>query len=170
MRVQLASLALGVTLLMAVTASAQYPTGAAQNPPPRADPEIRTTLERLYAAWSDLDPAKTARFYAKDPDLAFFDVAPMKYTGWAEYAAGVPKAFANYRSGKFTLNDDLRVHRHGNQAWATATWRGELTKKAGGIEQVAGRYTAVLETRGKDWLVLHEHMSVPLGGDKEEKR
>ena len=169
MRLQLTSVALGVTLLMAVTASAQYPTGATQNPAAGADPEIRSTLERLYAAWSDLDPAKTARFYAKDPELAFFDVAPMKYTGWAEYAAGVPTAFANYRSGKFTLNDDLRVHRHGNQAWATATWRGELTKKAGGTEQVAGRYTAVLEKRGKDWLLLHEHMSVPLGGGEEKK-
>jgi ketosteroid isomerase-like protein len=168
MGLQLKSLALGVTLLMAVTASARHPTGASQNPPAGADPEIRTTLERLYAAWSDLDPAKAARFYAKDPELAFFDVAPMKYTGWAEYAAGVPKAFANYRSGKFTLNDDLRVHRHGNQAWATATWRGELTKKAGGTEQVAGRYTAVLEKRGKDWLLLHEHMSVPLGGGEEK--
>ena len=169
MRLQLTSLALGVPLLMAVSASAQYPTGAPQHPPAGADPEIRTTLERLYAAWSDLDPAKTARFYAKDPQLAFFDVAPMKYTGWAEYAAGVPQAFANYRSGKFTLNDDLRVHRHGNQAWATATWRGELTTKAGGTEQVAGRYTAVLEKRGKDWLLLHEHMSVPLGGGEEKK-
>src|SRR5712691_2175993 len=126
MRLQVASLALGVTLLMVVTASAQYTTGAAQNPSAGAGPEIRSTLERLYAAWSDLDPAKTARFYAKDPDLAFFDVAPMKYTGWAEYAAGVPTAFAPYRSGRFTLNDDLRVYRHGNQAWATATWRGEL--------------------------------------------
>ena len=169
MRRRLTSLALSVTLLLAVTASGQYPTGAAQNPSAAADPEIRSTLERLYAAWSVLDPAKTARFYAKDPDLAFFDVAPMKYTGWVEYAAGVPNAFASYRSGKFTLNDDLRVHRHGNQAWATATWRGELTKKAGGIEHVAGRYTAVLEKRGKDWFLLHEHMSVPLGGGEEKK-
>ena len=72
MRLQLTSVALGVTLLMAVTASAQYPTGATQNPAAGADPEIRSTLERLYAAWSDLDPAKTARFYAKDPELAFF--------------------------------------------------------------------------------------------------
>ncbi len=170
MRPQLTSLALGFTLLMAVTAAAQSPTGAAQNPPAGADPEIRSTLERLYAAWSDLDPAKAARFYVKDPALAFFDVAPMKYTGWAEYAAGVPKAFANYRSGKFILNDDLRVHRVGNQAWATATWHGELTTKTGGTEQVAGRYTAVLEKRGKDWLLLHEHMSVPLGGGGEEKK
>ncbi|PYP66397.1 MAG: DUF4440 domain-containing protein, partial [Gemmatimonadetes bacterium] len=32
----------------------------------------------------------------------------------------------------------------------------------GGKEQLAGRYTAVLEKRGKAWLLLHEHMSVPL--------
>jgi len=162
MRPQLTSLALGVTVLMAVTASAQDPPSAVQNPPAGVDPEIRTTLERLYAAWSDLDPAKAAPFYAKDADLAFFDVAPMKYTGWAEYVAGVPKAFANYRSGTFTLNNDVRVHQHSNQAWVTATWRGELIKKAGGKEQLAGRYTAVLEKRGKAWLLLHEHMSVPL--------
>jgi len=172
MRPRLTSLVLGATLLVATTASAQYTTEAGRNPPTGADPEIlkiRTTLERLYSAWSDLDPAKAAPFYAKDPDLAFFDVAPMKYTGWAEYAAGVPTAFASYRSGRFTLNDDLRVYRHGNQAWATATWRGELIKKAGGTEQVAGRYTAVLEKRGKDWLLIHEHMSVPLGGGEEKK-
>jgi ketosteroid isomerase-like protein len=168
MRLRLTSLVLGATLLVAVTASVEYATGASQRPAARPDPEIRTTLERLYSAWSDLDPAKAAPFYAKDPDLAFFDVAPMKYTGWAEYAAGVPNAFASYRSGTFTLNDDLRVHRHGNQAWATATWRGELTKKAGGIEHVAGRYTAVLEKRGKDWLLVHEHMSVPLGGEEKK--
>jgi ketosteroid isomerase-like protein len=52
---------------------------------------------------------------------------------------------------------------------ATPAARGELTKKAGGTEQVAGRYTAVLEKRGKDWLLLHEHMSVPLGGGEEKK-
>jgi len=172
MRLRLTSLVLGATVLVAMTASAQYGTGVGRNPPAGADPEllkIRTTLQRLYSAWSDLDPAKTASFYAKDPDLAFFDVAPMKYTGWAEYAAGVPKAFAIYRSGTFTLNDDLRVYRHGNQAWATATWRAELMKKAGGTELVAGRYTAVLEKRGKDWLVIHEHMSVPVGGGEEKK-
>jgi ketosteroid isomerase-like protein len=124
--------------------------------------EIRETLNQLYAAWSDLDPAKAAKFYAKDPDLTFFDVAPMKYTGWAEYAAGVPQAFAPYTSGKFTLNDDLAVHRRGTWAWATATWTGDLQKKDGGHENIAGRYTAILEKRGANWLIVHEHMSVPM--------
>jgi ketosteroid isomerase-like protein len=131
------------------------------------DPEIRTTLERLFAAWSDLDAAKAAPFYAKDPDLAFFDVAPMQYTGWAEIAAAVPTAFADYRSLKLTFGDDLRVHRTGDVAWATATWRGELTKKAGGTDCLEGRYTAVLEKRGQAWLLVHEHLSVPLGVEQK---
>ena len=46
--------------------------------------EITTTLNRLYAAWSDLNPAKAAPFYAKDPGNVYFDVVPMKYTGWTE--------------------------------------------------------------------------------------
>jgi len=123
--------------------------------------EIKTVLEKLFAAWSDLDPAKAAPFYAKDADLTFFDIAPLKYNGWSEYTEGVPKAFAAYRSGKFTLNDDLRTHRHGNLAWASATWRAELTKKDGSKENPEGRYTAVLEKRGQQWLLIHEHMSLP---------
>lgn len=155
-----------VVLTAAMVAGAQTskPAGRAeaeQKPP--AESDVRNTLERLYAAWSDLDPAKAARFYDKDPSLVFFDVAPMKYAGWSEYAAGVPTAFAAYRSGKFTLKEDLRVHQHGNLAWATATWTGDLSKKDGSKEHVEGRYTAVLEKRGRDWLVLHEHMSVPMG-------
>jgi ketosteroid isomerase-like protein len=129
--------------------------------PDAADAEVRDTLQRLFAAWSDLAPAKAAPFYAKDAELVFFDIAPMKYTSWSEYAAGVPAAFAPYKSGKFALNDDLRVHRQGQLAWVTGTWQGDLIKKAGGNEHMEGRYTAVLEKRGKDWLVVHEHMSVP---------
>ena len=60
------------------------------------------------------------------------------------------------------MNDDLRVHRNGNLAWATATWKGELTRKEGDVQHMEGRYTAVLEKRGMNWLVIHEHMSVPL--------
>jgi uncharacterized protein (TIGR02246 family) len=123
--------------------------------------DFRGLIERLYQAWSDLDPAKAAPFYAKDADLTFFDIAPLKYTGWTQYAEGVPKAFAAYASGKFTLGKDFRAHRHGSLAWATATWRAELLKKDGTKENAEGRYTVVLEKRGEDWLVVHEHMSVP---------
>ena len=169
MRLRRTLLLLAITLPIAVTSSAQHKTGTAQKQSASAESDIRSTLEQLYAAWSNLDPAKTAPFYAKDPDLTFFDVAPMKYSGWSEYAAGVSKAFAGYRSGKFTLNDDLRVHRQDKLAWATATWRAELTRRDGAAnEHLEGRYTAVLEKRGTRWLIVHEHMSAPLGGEQKK--
>lgn len=151
-------IAMAVGLLLLVSLAGAQPK---QEAAPAKPDEVSTTLRALYAAWGDLDPAKAAPFYAKDADLTFFDIAPMKYNGWAEYETGVPKAFAPYKSGKFTLNDDLRVHRQGNQAWATATWHAELTKKDGSKENPEGRYTAVLEKRGAKWLVVHEHMSLP---------
>jgi ketosteroid isomerase-like protein len=127
-----------------------------------ADAGIRKTLEKIFAAWSDLDPAQAAPFYAKDPGLVFFDIAPMKYTGWAEIAAEVPKALAAYRSLKLT-SEDLRAHRTGNLAWATAILHGDLAKKDGGTDHLDLRYTAVLEKRRQAWLVVHEHLSVPAG-------
>ena len=69
------------------------------------DSGIRKTLEKMFAAWSDLDPAEAAPFYAKDPGLVFFDIAPMKYTGWAEIASEVPKILAAYRSLKLKSED-----------------------------------------------------------------
>ena len=90
-------LLLGIAVILAMAAQPQTKTRSPEKQTTGGDAEVRTTLERLYAAWSDLDPAKAAPFYAKDADLTFFDVAPLKYNGWAEYAAGVPKAFAAYR-------------------------------------------------------------------------
>src|SRR5438270_10672190 len=161
-RLSLPAIAILVSAMFASTLAA-----SPANKPSSSEADVAATLKRLYAAWSGLDPAKAAPFYAKDSNLTFFDVAPMKYNGWSEYADGVPKAFAPYRSAKFTLNDDLRVHQKGNLAWATATWHGDLSRKDGSLDHLDGRYTAVLEKRGNDWLVIHEHMSVPPAGEKK---
>ena len=151
---------ISIAILLVTTLSAFAEKASKQSTP--ADAHFRQLIQQLYEAWSDLDPAKAAKFYAKDPSLTFFDIAPMKYTGWQEYAAGVPTAFSAYKSGKFMVGDDVQVHQHGNLTWADCTWTAELTKKDGSQENVAGRYTVVWERRGSDWLIVHEHMSVPL--------
>src|SRR5256885_5907722 len=78
-------------LTMLLVASPAFAQKAARNA--AGSDEIKTVLEKLFAAWSELNPAKAAPFYAKDADLMFFDIAPLKYNGWSEYAEGVPKAF-----------------------------------------------------------------------------
>src|SRR5260370_24819459 len=62
-----------------------------------ADAGIRKTLEKMFAAWSDLDPAQAAPFYAKDPGLGFFDLAPMKNTRSTGSAAEHPQDPSTYR-------------------------------------------------------------------------
>ena len=126
-----------------------------------ADPEIRTRLERLFASWIDIDATKAAPFYAKDSDLVFIDVGT-EFHGWSDAVAHAPKLFADYRSLKLTLGDDVRTGGSGDTKWATASIRAELTKKNGDVERMGIRYTAIFEKRGKDWLIVHEHLSVPV--------
>jgi ketosteroid isomerase-like protein len=77
----------------------------------------------------------------------------------------VPQAFADYKSYKTTLSDDLATHLVSpNLAWGLATWRADAVKKNGSTEVVYGRWTVVFERRGDQWLLIHEHVSVPEAG------
>lgn len=127
--------------------------------------EFKTMIAEYYAAWSTLDPDKAAKYYAKDADLIFFDVAPLKYDGWGEYRAGVIKAFTEVMSsGKLTPNSDLKINQRGNLVWTTVTFHLSATPKTGGAMEIECRHTAIWEKRGSKWLIVHEHLSAPLPG------
>ena len=64
-------------------------------------------LQKIWDGWSTLDPANVAQFYAPGPHT-FFDIAPLKYGSFDEYAKGVQGVVAGYKSAKFTVNDDAR--------------------------------------------------------------
>lgn len=121
----------------------------------------KTYLQNIWDGWSTLDPANTAKFYAKGPNT-FFDIAPLKYTSWEEYEKGVKGVLAGYKSAKFTVNDDAAIHPEGNIVWATATVKNEMTSKAGKVEMGNFRWTVVFEDQGGKWLIVHEHVSAPL--------
>src|SRR5262249_255212 len=125
-----------------------YQAGAAKGQA-SAGPDA-ALVQKIWNAWESLDPAKAAQFYAKDAANAFYDIAPLKYTGWNEYAEGVKTALAEYSSAKMKVGNDLRIHKAGNSAWATATVAADLMKKAGGKDSMVIRWTAVWEKRGED--------------------
>jgi ketosteroid isomerase-like protein len=118
-------------------------------------------LQKVWDGWSTLDPANTAKFYATGPHT-FFDIAPLKYGSFDEYSTGVKAVVAGYKSAKFTLNDDLAIHPHGDLVWATATVAEQMTTKAGKVEMGNFRWTVVLENEDGKWLIVHEHVSAPL--------
>ena len=150
-----------VALLLAVSpASAQMKKATAG---PAADAEFKSLIAEYYAAWSSMNTDNPAKYYAKDGDIVFYDIAPMKYKGWAEYAEGVNKYFfSTASSAKLTPNDDLAVTRRGNVAWTTVTFHLATTQKSGEKSDLEARHTAIWEKRGGKWLIVHEHVSAPL--------
>lgn len=149
-------------LVISITASAQRKPAHAKT---AVEAEFKAMIDQYYTAWSTLDPDKAAKYYAKDSDLPFFDVAPLKYKNWADYRAGVIKAFTEtMSSGKLTPNNDLRVTQRGNVVWTTVTFHLSATPKTGGAMEVDCRHTAIWEKRGGKWLIVHEHVSAPLPG------
>jgi ketosteroid isomerase-like protein len=147
-------------LMLALTfaASAQAKKMAKTSAPAAPD---RAYLQKIWDGWATLDPANAAKYYAAGPHT-FYDIAPLKYNSWDEYQKGVVAVVANYKTAKFTINDDLAIHPHGDLAWATATVAEEMTTKAGKVEMGNFRWTAILENEDGKWLIVHEHVSAPL--------
>jgi len=119
-------------------------------------------LQKIWDGWSTLDPANTAQYYAKG-EHTFFDIAPLKYSSWDEYEAGVKKVLADYQAGKFTLNDDAELHPAGDYVWGSATVKSDMTQKSGKREMGTFRWTYVFHKEDGKWLIVHEHVSAPLG-------
>jgi ketosteroid isomerase-like protein len=123
--------------------------------------DFQALTKQLFAAYEKLDVAAVAPFFAKEPELVFYDVAPMKFTGWAEYEATLRGLLVRYNSLKITAKDDFRATQRGNVAWGTATIHISGQQKSGNALELDGRYTVIWEKRGKQWLIVHEHYSVP---------
>ncbi len=129
-----------------------------------SDAEFKTLIDRYSSAWSSLNPDNAAPLYAKETDLVFYDIAPLKYTGWGEYDKGARGLLGGFESLKLTPKDDLKLTRHGNVAWTSVTFHFSAKQKSGGQLEMDCRHTAIWERRGSKWLIVHEHFSAPLPG------
>jgi len=90
------SLILLCTFALTLSSVAQSPKAAKKSATPAA-PD-KAYLQKIWDAWSTLDPANAAKFYASGPHT-FFDIAPLKYGSWEEYSAGVKGVLSGYKSG-----------------------------------------------------------------------
>src|SRR5437762_13878528 len=75
---------------------------------------FRKLIDSFCAAWSTGAAEAPAKFYAKDNDLIFYDVAPFAYHGWKEFHDGVQKEMLENASElKRTARKDRKVKRGG---------------------------------------------------------
>jgi ketosteroid isomerase-like protein len=154
--------------MRAILALATILLAGCGGPPPApavtedATAELRPYIDKLMADWATLDPSKAAKHYAKDAGLTFYDVAPLKYNGWQEYEEGSKKTFATWKSIKISVSPDLKAYKNGNIAWATFTSSFEITPQTGEVMKGETRSTEVLEKRGTEWVIVHDHTSAPM--------
>jgi uncharacterized protein (TIGR02246 family) len=128
------------------------------------DATFRRLIETYCAAWSSGNAEAPAKFYAKDNGLVFYDLAPFAYHGWKEYHDGVQRElFANMASGSLVPGRDLRVTRRGTLAWTTVSMHFSEKTRDGKTTETQVRYTGIWEKRGASWLLVHEHLSTPMG-------
>jgi len=149
-------LCLSALTLSAPAQKAKTPTQKPAGPPPD-----KAFLQKIWDGWSTLDPANVAKFYASGPHT-YFDIEPLKYGSWDEYAKGTQGVASRYKSAKFTVNDDAALHPHGDLVWATATIAEQMISTSGKVEMGNFRWTVVFENEDGKWLIVHEHVSAPL--------
>jgi ketosteroid isomerase-like protein len=141
------------------SAASQTKKSATKNSSPA--PPDKAFLQKIWDGWGTLNPDNVVKYYATGPNT-FFDIAPLKYSSWDEYEKGSKALIAEYKSAKFTLNDDTTVHPEGNLAWITATVAFEMTHQSGKVDMGNMRWTAILENQNRKWMIVHEHVSVPM--------
>jgi ketosteroid isomerase-like protein len=128
-----------------------------------AEPDFKTLIAKVDAAWESRRAENASPYYAHDAGFVFYDAAPLKYDGWAAYRDGAQKLFLDGATSlKFNVNDDLKVVRRGTIAWTTRTMHLVANMKQGKPIEFDGRDTCIWENRGGKWLIVHEHFSAPL--------
>ena len=126
---------------------------------------FRKLIDDYCEAWSTGSTDAPAKFYAQDDGLVFYDVAPFSYHGWKEYSPGVHQALLeNAASLKLTAAQDMKVTRRGTVAWTVVPMHFYEKTKDGKTMEADLRYTGIWERRGVRWLLVHEHLSVPMAG------
>jgi ketosteroid isomerase-like protein len=127
------------------------------------DATFRKLTDDYCAAWSSGNADAPAKFYEQADGLVFYDLAPFSYHSWKEYHAGVQKEFLDGAASlKLTAGKDLKVSRRGMVAWTTVPMHLAFTEKDGKSEEMDIRYTGIWEKHGTNWLLAHEHLSVPM--------
>ena len=155
-------LTLFICLLALSLSSFAAPKKSAKKAASNGSAPDKAYMQKIWDGWATMDPANVAKYYATGPHT-FFDIAPLKYGSWDEYQAGVKNVLAGYKSAKFTVNDDAAMHQHGDLAWGTATVKEEMTTNAGKVEMGTFRWTVIWEKEDGKWVIVHEHVSAPMG-------
>lgn len=124
---------------------------------------IEALEQKFIAAMNAKDVDAIMRSYAPGADLFVFDVAPPRqHVGWDDYKKDWQDSFAALPGPiKFSISD-LTVTVIGSVAYSHSIQGGYMTRKDGSRLNAVVRVTDVYRKVHGHWLVVQEHVSVPV--------
>jgi ketosteroid isomerase-like protein len=127
------------------------------------DAQLKAMFEQHFTDWSTplSDPLK---WYTED--VVVFDMIPplSPHIGKAAFLQGATDGFySKMESVKFSLKELIRLKHIGDVAWMEAIVHGVALPKDGGANlELDIRMTQIWVKHNGTWLIVHEHVSVPL--------
>jgi uncharacterized protein (TIGR02246 family) len=125
--------------------------------------EIKALEDRFIAAFKAKDVDAIMKVYVPDKSLVVFDVVPPRqYVGAAAYRKDWQE-FLSLFPGPLTVElSDLDLVADHNLAYGHSIQRVAGTDKAGKPFDMTVRVTDVYRKIKGQWLVVHEHVSIPV--------
>jgi ketosteroid isomerase-like protein len=133
--------------------------------PARADDqaEIKALEQRFVEAFQAKDVARIMAVYVPNESLVVFDVVPPRqYVGWNAYKKDW-EGFLALFDGPITVElTDLHVATAGSLGYGHSIQRVSGRMRDGNNLDLTVRVTDVYRKVKGKWLVVHEHLSVPV--------
>jgi ketosteroid isomerase-like protein len=125
--------------------------------------EIRALENKLAAAVSAKDVDAIMKLYVPGNELFVFDLSvPRQHVGWDDYKKDWQDFLGNLKGPvKFEIHD-LSVVADGKVAYSHSIQHGVGTNPDGSPFEVNARVTDVYRKIDGKWLIVQEHVSVPI--------
>ena len=106
--------------------------------------------------------AQSTRHWAAD--ALWFDIPAFASKGVQPALDMFDRVFSNFASCNVEILE-MDVMLNGNMGIVCTVQRTNIVLKNGDTRQVVSRQTDCFEKRENDWQLIHQHASVPAGGD-----
>lgn len=148
------------------TGAAFIPTAVPANPSIGDKAQIQALEDRFAAAFNAKDLDAVMKVYVPDQTLFVFDlVPPRQYVGWDAYRKDWQTFLATFKGPiKFTLTD-LDIHNDGRIGYSHSIQHVTGTDTKGKPVDFTVRLTDVYRKIKGNWLIVQEHVSVPVNLD-----
>lgn len=135
----------------------------------KTNAEFLKLSKQLTAVWSEgsVDTAgvRLKKFYTEDyPVRLYMPWTPHDgFQTWTAFEQGLDE-YLSLTAKKITLvqHDDLEATQSGDIAWSTATVHFNFEQHDDTQVSADGRQTLIWIRQGNNWVIVHEHLSIPM--------